>query len=128
MKNGNARDVLPKTHALIAEDDALIAIDMEQTLLANFNLRVSVAYRLRDGLAMLESDPPHIAILDYDLDGAGIEPLAQALANAGVPIVFVSGYRTHPLDGLADGLKLEKPYEINDFVAMVGKALERRAS
>lgn len=128
MKNGNARDLPREAHALIAEDDALIAIDMEQTLLANFDVRVSVAYRLQDGLAVLEKDPPHVAILDYDLDGSGIEPLAQALVKAGVPIVFVSGYRSHPLDALANGMKLEKPFEIKAFIGMVGKALGRRTA
>ena len=112
-------------HALIAEDDALIAFDMEQTLVHRFGMKVSLAHNVRDGLAVFEADRPHIAVLDYNLDGDGIEPLAQALFEANVPVIFVSGYPSHALAPLARGLTLEKPHSAEDLAAMVTEALTR---
>ncbi len=119
------RSTYAHVHVLVAEDDALIAFDMEQTLAAHLGMRVSVAHTLTDGLALVASNRPHIAVLDFDLDGTSIEPLARMLAEAGVPIIFVSGYRYHPLETLANGLKLEKPHAAEDLVAMIMQALGR---
>ena len=112
-------------HALIAEDDALIALDMEQTLCAHFGFRASVVHGLGEGLKFLSGDRPHVAVLDLNLDGESIEPLARALFEAGVPILYVSGYRHHPLDELAWGLKLEKPYSAEQLIEMMERTLEQ---
>lgn len=125
MDNNDGRGLFPHLHALIAEDDALIAFDIEQTLVAELGMRVSVAHTLTEGLALARSERPHIAILDFDLDGSGVEPLARMLVEAGSPVIFVSGYGAHPLECLAAGLKLEKPHSADDLVAMVLKAVER---
>ncbi|MFN3889481.1 MAG: hypothetical protein ACK4MV_03715 [Beijerinckiaceae bacterium] len=127
MDTGDELAPFAHIHALIAEDDALIALDIEQVLITHFGMKVSVVHRLPEGLALMARDPPHIAILDFDLDGAGIEPLARALDEAGTPIIFVSGYRSHPLDPLAHGLKLDKPYAAHDLVGMVEAAVGRLA-
>lgn len=128
MKKAEPHAPLSSIHALIAEDDALIALDMEQTLVAHFGLRVSVVHSLRDGLDLVARNPPHIAVLDFDLDGSCIEPLACALSQAGAPIIFVSGYKSHPLERLAQGLKLDKPFAAEDLAAMVERALARLAA
>lgn len=125
MNTETPRSRFCRVHALIAEDDALIAFDIEQTLSTHFDIRVSVAHSLTAGLAVLEADPPHVAVLDIDLGGVDIEPLARALDAAGAPIVMVSGHRSHPLQRLAQGLTLEKPHSSAELVAMVAKALAR---
>ena len=115
-------------HVLVAEDDALIAFDVEQTLVAQFGFKVSVVHKLSDGLRVLADDPPHLAVLDVNLDGEDIAPLASSLAQSGAPIVFVSGYRSHPLELLADGLTIEKPHSTEDLVRMIHDALGRLAA
>ena len=125
MQERNPTESFAHIHALIAEDDVLIAIDMEQTLIARFGMKVSVAHTVSDGLAIIGANRPHIAVLDYNLDGAGVEPLARALSDANVPIIFVSGYPSHTLAPLAQGLTLEKPHSSEDLARMVAQALER---
>jgi DNA-binding response OmpR family regulator len=112
-------------HVLVAEDDALIAFDVEQTLVAQFGFKVSVVHKLSDGLGVLGADPPHLAVLDVNLDGEDIAPLASQLAALGAPIVFLSGYRSHPLELLADGRTIEKPHSTEDLVSMIRAALGR---
>ncbi len=115
-------------HVLVAEDDALIAFDVEQTLIAQFGFKVSVVHRLSDGLRVLADDPPHLAVLDVNLDGEDIAPLASRLAQSGAPIVFISGYRSHPMELLAGGLTIEKPHSTEDLVRMIHDALGRLAA
>lgn len=111
--------------ALIAEDDALIALDMEQTLCAHFGFQATVVHSVQQGLALLSERLPHIAILDLDLGGESIEPIARTLTQAGVPVLFVSGYRSHPLEELATSLKLEKPYSSEELIDMAARTLAR---
>lgn len=125
MSRQDAHERFAHIHALIAEDDALIALDIEQTLCAHFDFRASVVHSLSDGLQFLCGDRPHVAVLDLDLDGESIEPLARALVAAGVPVLYVSGYRHHPLDELAWGLKLEKPYSSEQLIEMMERTLAR---
>jgi hypothetical protein len=55
-------------------------------------------YRARPGcedqsaLGALASEPPHIAVLDLNLDGERVTPVAEALQEKGVPFVLVTGY------------------------------------
>lgn len=125
MNREEAVSRLAGIHALIAEDDALIALDMEQTLASHFGLRLTVVHGLMEGLDLAMKDPPDIAILDLVLRDESIEPLARSLVGEGVPILFVSGYRSHPLEGLANGLMLEKPYTTEKLIEFVGLALSR---
>jgi DNA-binding response OmpR family regulator len=127
MQERNSFGSFAHIHALIAEDDVLIAIDIEQTLVAKFGMKVSVAHTLRDGLAILDANPPHLAVLDYNLDGDGVEPLAKALVDSNVPIIFISGYASHALAPMAQGLTLEKPHSAEDLAGMVAQALARVA-
>lgn len=115
-------------HVLIAEDDALIAFDVEQTLVARFGFKCSVVHKLHEGLKVLAEDPPHLAVLDVNLDGEDIGPLASGLAATGAPLVFLSGYRSHPLERLAGGLTLEKPHSTEALIEMIGAALGRLPS
>ncbi len=127
MKREQGVSRMAAIHALIAEDDALIALDIEQTLASHFGLRLSVVHGLKEGLRLASGDRPDIAILDLVLRGESVEPLARLLAADGVPILFVSGYRSHPLAHLADGLMLEKPYTSEKLVEFVDLALRRLA-
>lgn len=128
MIAGEPTSLLSHLHVLIAEDDALIAFDMEQTLTTRFGFKVSVVHSLDDGLEVLRVDPPHLAILDFDLGGNSTEPLATELSRHGAPIVFVSGYKNHPLNELAGELKLEKPHDSERLVDMIRLALGRLAA
>ncbi len=55
-QDANAR--FAHIHALIAEDDALIALDMEQTLCAHFGFRATVVHSVSQGLAVLSERRP----------------------------------------------------------------------
>jgi light-regulated signal transduction histidine kinase (bacteriophytochrome) len=77
---------------LVAEDSSLVAMEIETALVAAGAEVIGPHARLPDAMAALGRRLPDAALLDIDLDGALVYPLADALAARGVPLVFTTGY------------------------------------
>ena len=100
----------------VVEDEALVALNLEDML---FELGCSIvgpAMRLDRAEEMLEEGiPADVAILDVNVGGQMVFPFARRLAEHGMPIVFATGYGRA---GLPDDLHhmpiLQKPYTLND--------------
>lgn len=77
---------------LIAEDESRVAMLMRDTLEGIGCEIVAVASRLheaRENIATLQFD---VAILDVNLNGEPSFPLANELAERGLPFIFAAGY------------------------------------
>jgi hypothetical protein len=60
----------------------------------------------------IEADPPRAAILDVNLRGQLVYPVADRLMDRGIPFVFVTGYGRESIDRRYSFVKvLEKPVE-----------------
>jgi PAS domain S-box-containing protein len=97
---------------LLVEDEALVAMMMRDILL---ELGLSVAGPFctpAEAVAAARDDGVDAAILDVNLGGELIYPVADALAARGVPFVFVTGYGAESIDGrFAHVPILQKPIE-----------------
>ncbi|WP_438279083.1 response regulator [Nitrobacter sp.] len=77
---------------LIVEDDAIIALDFEQTV-AEFGVtRVRVASSVAQALVMIAERAPDFALLDIGLSEEKSFAVAKRLAVLNIPFVFVTGY------------------------------------
>jgi two-component sensor histidine kinase/DNA-binding response OmpR family regulator len=77
---------------LLVEDEPLVGIFMEN-ILSELGFSVAEVCRtLDDALAAARRATFHGAILDMNLNGVSVYPLADLLASQGVPFVFVTGY------------------------------------
>jgi two-component SAPR family response regulator len=54
--------------------------------------------RCSDALAAIEADEIDAAILDVNLDGEMVYPLADMLTERGVPFIFVTGYGAESIE------------------------------
>jgi DNA-binding response OmpR family regulator len=109
---------------LLVEDSMLIALDAEDALLACGVSKVIIAANVTAALAAMAEGLPDFAVLDHNLGDETSEPVASALAEAGVPYCFASGYgdalermNVDPPYGV-----LKKPYlqkELSDVLARV---------
>ena len=85
---------------LVVEDEPLIAMLLEDML---SDLSVEAAQMADSVPAALEAvaglEGVDGAILDMNLRGRSVEPVADALADRGIPFVFASGYGA---DGVVD--------------------------
>jgi CheY-like chemotaxis protein len=77
---------------LIVEDDPMIALDFEDTILG-FGVRaVRTAGNVIRALEMIAERAPDFALLDVGLIRENSFAIAERLAALGIPFVFVTGY------------------------------------
>jgi CheY-like chemotaxis protein len=77
---------------LVVEDEALVAREFKDFLIAAGASVVGPVGRVAKGLDLLERECPDAAILDLNLRGERPVALAKALNERQVPFVIVSGY------------------------------------
>ena len=81
---------------LLVEDEALIAMLLEEALLDAGAVVIGPITSVGGALRVLDSidrgRPLDAAVLDFNLAGECVMPVADRLAALGVPIVFASGY------------------------------------
>src|SRR6185295_16917961 len=72
---------------------------------------------LDDAFAALPR-PFDAALLDVNLAGTAIYPLAEEIKRAGVPIVFLTGYQAESIEPrFREAAVLTKPIDAGDLVA-----------
>lgn len=76
---------------LVVEDEALLALDLRFALEDRGAAVVGPCYRLSSALSTVQAGRIDAAILDVDLMGETVFPLADLLKQANVPFVFHTG-------------------------------------
>jgi CheY-like chemotaxis protein len=112
---------------LIIEDEAILALVLEEFLAdAGFEI-AGIAGRLETALALIQRGVSDAAILDANLAGVSSAPAAMALTARGVPFVVVSGYLPEQQpDAFAGALCLRKPCRPDDLVQALRSLLPTR--
>jgi len=98
-------------HILLVEDEALIALDIETTLI-EVGHRVSAVRTRSKAQALLDEEQFDLAIIDFHLPDGDSATLAQQLKEMGVPFIVCSGTAAlSELGGVfADARFLAKPF------------------
>ncbi|MGB3928225.1 MAG: GAF domain-containing protein, partial [Sphingobium sp.] len=101
--------LLNDRHVLLVEDNMIIAMDGEDALrdLGAEVLTAASVGRAREAIAL---GPVDLAVLDFNLGSETSLPVADLLAERGVPFIFATGY--------GDGLELPARFE---HIALVKK-------
>ena len=95
---------------LIVEDEPVLAFALEETLVEAGFAIAGPASRLDKALAIIESGVCDAAILDTNLAGVNVGPVAAALAARGLPFIILSGYSPDQQNSaFAGALHLQKP-------------------
>ncbi len=106
---------------LIVEDAWAVAEQLRTILELLGHQPVGPASSLAEGLALAELDGLDAAILDIRLDGDSVFPLAERLAERGLPFGFVSGYNDAPRIPAAfrDRPSISKPFADGNIRALI---------
>jgi PAS domain S-box-containing protein len=86
------RLVVEGNRVLVVEDEALVAMVVTDALTELGYQVVGPFSRPPDALAAVKNGPIDAAVLDINLAGTLVYPIADELAARGVPFVFVTGY------------------------------------
>jgi CheY-like chemotaxis protein len=102
-------DSLAGRRILLVEDEAIVSMILEDMLVELGCEIVGPASRLDQALDMLDSESFEAVVLDLNLNGVPTYPVADALAERGVPFLFSTGYNN--LKNVYKNLPtLHKPY------------------
>jgi CheY-like chemotaxis protein len=101
---------------LVVEDEAAISLLLEDMLLDFGCEVVGPAARLAAALDAVERESLDLAILDVNVAGEPIYPVAEALMRRQVPFVFSTGYGSAGIkDAYRDRPVLQKPFAQHDL-------------
>ncbi len=108
---------------LVVEDSVLLAIELESGLSEAGAEVVGVAATLEEAQAMLALTFD-VAVLDANLNGESVTPVAAVLASRGVPFIFATGYRDADLTTEAFAAPVvRKPYNVHQIAAALVQAM-----
>ncbi len=114
------------SRVLIVEDAVLLALELEIGLSEAGAEVIGPAYELEEAMALLDR-PIDAAVLDANLNGRSVTPVAEALALRKVPFVFATGYGE--AGGAPSGFDapvIRKPYDVTQVAAAVAELLRSR--
>ncbi|MFS8137644.1 MAG: response regulator [Thermomonas sp.] len=117
------------TTILMVEDEMNLAMMLED-ILEDAGYRVLKAGRLPQALEIVaqsgldEASRIDVAILDINLAGVQVFPLAEILRARGVPFVFTSGYGRDGIpEDYRDSAVLQKPYGADSILSTLQRML-----
>jgi PAS domain S-box-containing protein len=112
---------------LIVEDALLLALELEAGLTEAGAEVVGSAADVGEAMRMTAMSLD-AAVLDANLNGQSVQPVAEALAARGVPFVFATGYGDDKmLPSGFDAPVIRKPYDVTQVAAALSEVTGRTA-
>jgi CheY-like chemotaxis protein len=107
---------------LVVEDEMMVSMLIED-MLGDLGCQViGPASRLDEAIALAESSDLDCAVLDVNLGGQPIFPLADVLRKRGAPFAFATGYGDAGLRDVDRGSPvLQKPFRESDLARVLGE-------
>jgi CheY-like chemotaxis protein len=113
---------------LVVEDEAAISLLLEDMLLDLGCDVVGPAARLGTALELAQGEALDVAILDVNVAGEPIYPVAAALVERKVPFIFSTGYGSAGIKDLYRGRPvMQKPFAQRDLRQNLLQALRENA-
>jgi CheY-like chemotaxis protein len=114
---------------LLVEDEIMVALLLEDMLAELGHEIVGPVARLDKALAMARRQVVDVALLDVNLNGEEIYPVAEALAARKIPFAFVTGHGLGALRApYRDRPTLQKPFRRHDLRGLFADFYRARQS
>jgi CheY-like chemotaxis protein len=108
--------LMPNARLLIVEDEYLIRLLLEDMLVELGCSIAAVASNLDDGKQAAQTAQIDLAVLDVNIDGEQVFPIADILRDRKIPFIFITGYGARGLpDQYRDSPALQKPFQARDL-------------
>jgi len=122
-------EALQGVKVLVVEDEYLVATMMEDMLESAGCVVAGPIPRLAQALDAASSEVCDVAVLDINLAGERVYPVADILARRSVPFVFVTGYgaNTLPVE-YAERPRVCKPFRMAELLSAISDVVRFRAA
>jgi len=107
---------------LLVEDEILICLLIE-TILSDAGYEVAVANSVEEALDAVEAGQLAAAILDLNLKGKKVYPVAEKLAALNIPFIFATGGGGKDIEGFEGRPWVGKPFQEAELLVVVEKLL-----
>ena len=105
---------------LLVEDEILICLLIE-TILSDAGYEVVVANTIDEAVDAIAQGPLAAAILDLNLKGRKVYPVAEKLVVADTPFIFATGGGGRDIEGFPGRPWVGKPFQESELLAAVNK-------
>lgn len=114
-----------ETTLMVVEDEFLVAMSLEVTLQAAGYTIVGPIPSVEEALEAAAAQPADLALLDVNLAGHRVYPVADALSLRSVPFIFLTGCEGGDLPPRFAGVPvLVKPFAPEKLLDTIIRALE----
>src|SRR6202167_2097463 len=121
-----ATDEKTGKRVLVVEDELMIRMLLEGMLTDLGYTVAAEAGSIEEAVALAKEREFDIAILDVNLNGKPITPVAEILNARGVPFVFASGYGQRGVpEAFRQSPTLQKPFQIEALAQAIDAALAK---
>ncbi|MBX9820029.1 response regulator [Afipia birgiae] len=114
-----------RTSILLVEDEVMIRM-MVADMLEELGYTIAgEAGDIDEGIRLVQAVDFDIAILDVNVNGKVITPVAEAVQMRGLPLVFATGYGAQGLpEKFRDRPTLQKPFQIETLARTIEAVLK----
>lgn len=117
------QDLLTGRRVLVVEDQFIIAIELER-MLRQAGCLVTAAARLKAALELAREGDFDFAVLDVNLFGEKVFPVADMLESRAIPFVLTTGYGEAAVpEGRTGWRVISKPYDAAAVVELISTVL-----
>lgn len=119
MESDMQPDMESRGRILVVEDDVLLSMDVE-AILAENGFEVHAANSLTEALRLVKEGGADGAVIDVNLKGTLSFPAADALSDANIPFLVLTGHSREMMPPRHRGRPfLQKPYKVEHLVQAV---------
>jgi CheY-like chemotaxis protein len=129
MMDQAARNGAAGKNILVVEDEIMIRLLLED-MLDDLGYTIAAAVgRIDEAVKIARTGEFDIAILDVNLNGQTVSPVAEILEERGVPFVFATGYGERGLpERFNNRPTLQKPFQQENLGRILSLAFEKAAA
>ncbi len=110
---------------LVVEDEVLICLLIE-TILSDAGYDVLIANNLPDAFRCIEQGGIDAALLDLNIKGEKVYPVAEKLAQTATPFVFASGGGFADMGSFRDNPMVGKPFQEDELLRAIAHMVQPR--
>jgi len=115
----------PRGSVFLVEDEVMIRM-MVASMLEELGFRVAAeAGEINEAIRLAQSAEYDLAVLDVNVDGKVISPVAKLIAARNRPFIFATGYGSSGLPPeYRDRPALQKPFQLETLARMIDSTLK----